>query len=90
MYDTAPGDYISQNAIPVTLDPETPQVVVVVAIVDDGVYDGTKVFYATISSQSERVSIAENRTRVIIRDNEGKKWNLCGISGMYIPVACST
>lgn len=46
---------------------------VLVAIVDDNVYDGTKVFYATISSQSERVSISENRTRVVIRDNEGKK-----------------
>ena len=62
---------MSQDATPVTLDLESPQVVVLVTIVDDSVYDGTKDFYATISSQSERVSISENRTRVIIRDNEG-------------------
>lgn len=73
LYDVAPGDYSSQDAIPVTLDPESSRVFVLVTIVDDSVYDGTKVFYATISSQSERVSIAENRTRVVIRDNEGKK-----------------
>ena len=78
MYDIAPGDYTSQDATPVTLDLESPRVVVLVTIVDDSVYDGTKDFYATISSQSERVSISENRTRVIIRDNEG---NLHGISG---------
>lgn len=73
LYDVAPGDYSSQDAIPVTLDPESARIFVLVTIVDDNVYDGTKVFYATISSQSERVSIAENRTRVVIRDNEGKK-----------------
>ncbi len=68
----APGDYTSQDALPVTLDLESPQVFILVTIVDDNVYDGTKIFYATISSQSERVSISENRTRVIVRDNEGK------------------
>ena len=73
LYGTAPEDYTSPDAIPVTLNLESPQVFVLVAIVDDNVYDGTKVFYATISSQSERVSISENRTRVVIRDNEGKK-----------------
>jgi hypothetical protein len=73
LYDIAPGDYTSQDALPVTLDLESPQVVVLVTIVDDNVYDGTKIFYATISSQSERVSISENRTRIVIRDNEGKK-----------------
>ena len=77
MYHTAPGDYTSPDAIPVTLDPESAQVFVLVTIVDDSVYDGTKVFYATISSQSERVSIALNRTRIVISDNEGKGIGNC-------------
>ena len=41
-------------------------------IVDDNVYEGQKDFYATLTSRSERVSIANNRTRIVINDNDGK------------------
>ena len=69
---TAPADYTSLGTVALTFDSQNYQTFVIVTIVDDNVLDGTKVFYATLLTQAERVSIPNNRSMIVIMDNDSK------------------